>query len=342
MEASMPKRCNAPKILLTAQFNGNINGQINYSMKPIFTQITVWLLLLASIPTIAQERHVSGTVLDQQGTPIPGASVLVKGTTTGTVTDANGNFSLNAEPNSVLVIQFIGYEAQEIPVGNLSNINVTLQESVTQLEGVVVTALGLTREEESLGYSVSQVGGEQINNVQTNNWMSTLNGRVAGLTMNSASSGPISSMRVTLRGDQSLNYGANEALFVVDGVPIRSGTTATSSSSSYTNGGADFPVDYGNGASDINPQDIESISVLKGPSATALYGSRAANGAIIITTKKGRTKKGVGVTVNSQVVFEKAGYWPDFQKEYGSGGDMGQSEYNFWTLDPSLVGGSTD
>ncbi|HET7179500.1 MAG TPA: carboxypeptidase-like regulatory domain-containing protein, partial [Chryseosolibacter sp.] len=147
-------------------------------MKPISTLIVVWLLLLASIQTIAQERHVSGTVLDPHGTPIPGASIIVKGTTTGTVTDANGNFTLNADPSSVLVIQFIGYERQEIPVGNLSNINVTLQESVTELEGVVVTALGLTREEESLGYSVSQVDGEQITNVQSNNWMSTLNGRV--------------------------------------------------------------------------------------------------------------------------------------------------------------------
>jgi TonB-linked outer membrane protein, SusC/RagA family len=169
-----------------------------------------------------------------------------------------------------------------------------------------------------------------------------MNGRVAGLTMNSANSGPISSMRVTLRGDNSLKYGQNEALFVIDGIPVRSGTTATSSSSSYTNSGADFPVDYGNGASDLNPEDIETITVLKGPAATALYGSRAGNGAIIITTKSGRTKKGIGVTVNSTVAFDKAGYWPDFQKEYGSGTDMGQNEYNFWTLDPSLVGGATD
>ncbi|MCK7536494.1 MAG: TonB-dependent receptor plug domain-containing protein [Marinilabiliales bacterium] len=130
-------------------------------------------------------------------------------------------------------------------------------------------------------------------------------------------------MRVTLRGDQSLNYGSNEALFVVDGVPVRSGTTATSSSSPYTNSGSDFPVDFGNGASDINPDDIESVSVLKGPAATALYGSRAANGAIVITTKSGRTSKGIGVTVNSSYVVESPGYWPDFQTKYGSGTDMG-------------------
>ncbi len=165
-----------------------------------------------------------------------------------------------------------------------------------------------------------------------------MSGKVAGLTFNSASSGPISSMRVTLRGDASLSYGANEALFVVDGVPIRSGTTATSSSSSYTNSGSDFPVDFGNGASDLNPEDIESVSVLKGPAATALYGSRAANGAIVITTKSGRKTKGIGVTLNSSVVVERPGYWPDFQTQFGSGSDMGLNEYNFWTLDPSLVG----
>jgi TonB-dependent SusC/RagA subfamily outer membrane receptor len=160
--------------------------------------------------------------------------------------------------------------------------------------------------------------------------------------MNSASTGPINSQRVTLRGDHSLNFGANEALFVIDGVPIRSGTKATTSSSSYTNAGGDFPVDYGNGASDLNPEDIETLTVLKGPAASALYGQRGANGVIIITTKSGRKKKGIGVSVSSTVTFEKAGYWPSFQKEYGSGTDMGQNEYNFWTLDPSLVGGATD
>lgn len=311
-------------------------------MKQITTLITVWSLLLASIQTMAQERVVRGTVLDQSQTPIPGASVMIKGTTTGTTTNVDGTFSVNAGADDVLVIQFIGYTPQEIPVGNQTNIDVTLEESVTELESVVVTALGLSREEQSLGYAVSKVDKEAITQVQTNNWLSTMNGRVAGLTLNGANSGPINSMRVTLRGDHSLNYGHNEALFVIDGIPVRSGTTATTSSSSYTNSGADFPVDYGNGASDLNPQDIESVSVLKGPAATALYGSRAANGAIVITTKSGRKGKGVGVTINSTVAFENADYWPDFQTQYGSGGDMGENEYNFWTLDPSLVGGATD
>lgn len=306
------------------------------------THAVLWLGI--TLPAMAQQV-VKGTVLDKNNgqTPVAGATIVLKGTNVGTMTDADGAFSINVpDGNAVLVIQFLGFISQEITVGNQSVITVLLEDDVTQLSEVVVTALGITREEESLGYSVTKVGNEDITKAQSNNWLSNLNGRVAGLVMNSANTGPISSMRVTLRGDHSLNYGNNEALFVIDGIPVRSGTTATTSSSSYTNSGADFPVDYGNGASDLNPEDIATVTVLKGPAATALYGSRAANGAIVITTKSGRKNKGIGVSISSTVVFEKAGYWPDFQKQYGSGDDMGQREYNFWTLDPSLVGGATD
>lgn len=300
------------------------------------------LLLWVAIPAMAQNREVRGTVFDADGkTPVIGASVVLKGTTTGTSTNNNGEYLIRVSgENPVLIYQFLGYVKQEITVGNRSVVNVTLVEDAVQLEGVVVTALGLTREQKSLGYAVTKVDNEEITQVLTRNWLNGMSGKVAGLTMNGASSGPIGSMRVTLRGDQSLNYGNNEALFVVDGVPIRSGSTATSSSSSYTNSGGDFPVDFGNGASDLNPEDIESVSVLKGPAATALYGSRAANGAIVITTKSGRKTKGIGVTVTSSVAVESAGYWPDFQTEYGSGGDMGLNEYCFWTLNPGLVGTS--
>jgi TonB-linked SusC/RagA family outer membrane protein len=298
------------------------------------------LMALVMLPVMGQERQVTGTVFEPDGaTPVFGATVVLKGTTTGTSTDSRGAYSIRVTgAGAVLEFQFLGYVKQEITVGDRSVINVTLQEEAIEVSAVVVTALGITREEKSLGYAVSKVGSEELTNVVSTNWLSGMAGKVAGLTFNSASSGPISSMRVTLRGDASLKYGSNEALFVIDGVPVRSGTTATSSSSSYTNSGSDFPVDYGNGASDFNPEDIESVSVLKGPAATALYGSRAANGAVIITTKSGRKSKGIGVTVNSSVVMERAGYWPDFQTQYGSGSDMGLNEYNFWTLDPSLVG----
>ncbi len=302
--------------------------------------LATFLMALVMLPVMAQERQVTGTVYEPDGvTPVLGATVVLKGTTTGTSTDARGAYSIRVTgTNPVLEIQFLGYIKQEIPVGNQGVINVTLQEEAIEVSAVVVTALGLTREEKSLGYAVSKVESEELTQVVSSNWLSGMSGKVAGLTFNTASSGPISSMRVTLRGDASLSYGANEALFVVDGVPIRSGTTATSSSSSYTNSGSDFPVDFGNGASDLNPEDIESVSVLKGPAATALYGSRAANGAIVITTKSGRKTKGIGVTLNSSVVVERPGYWPDFQTQFGSGSDMGLNEYNFWTLDPSLVG----
>lgn len=299
-----------------------------------------FLMTLVMLPVKAQERQVTGTVLEPDGvTPIFGATVVLKGTATGTSTDSKGVYTLRVTgANPVLEIQFLGYVKQEIPVSDRSVINVTLQEEAIEVSAVVVTALGLTREEKSLGYAVTKVGSEELTQVVTSNWLNGMTGKVAGLTLNGAGTGPIASMRVTLRGDQSLNYGSNEALFVVDGVPVRSSTTATSSSSPYTNSGSDFPVDFGNGASDINPEDIESVSVLKGPAATALYGSRAANGAIVITTKSGRTSKGIGVTVNSSYVVESPGYWPDFQTQYGSGTDMGLDEFNFWTLDPSLVG----
>jgi TonB-linked SusC/RagA family outer membrane protein len=302
--------------------------------------LATFLMALVMLPVMAQERQVTGTVFEPDGvTPILGATVVLKGTATGTSTDARGAYSIRVSgANPVLVFQFLGYVMQEIPVGSQSVINVTLQEEAIEVSAVVVTALGLTREEKSLGYAVTKVNNEELTQVVNSNWLSGMSGKVAGLTAVGASTGPISSMRVTLRGDQSLNYGANEALFIVDGVPVRSGTTATSSSSPYTNSGSDFPVDFGNGASDINPEDIESVSILKGPAATALYGSRAANGAIVITTKSGRKDKGIGVTVNSSVVVERAGYWPDFQTKFGSGSDMGLEEYNFWTLDPSLVG----
>lgn len=298
------------------------------------------LLFLVTLPIMAQNKEVQGTVFQSDGkTGIIGASVFVKGTTNGTITGADGRYKIKISGDApVLVFQFLGYQKQEIPVKNQSLINVVLKEDAIELQGVIVTALGLTRKEKSLGYAISKVDNEDLTRAASRNWLNGMSGKVAGLSMTGASSGPIGSVRVSLRGDRSLKYGSNEALFVVDGVPIRSGTTATTSSSSYTNSGSDFPVDFGNGASDLNPDDIESVSVLKGPAAAALYGSLASNGAIVITTKSGRKDKGIGVTINSSVVIEQAGYWPNFQTQYGSGSDMGLNEYNFWTLTSAQTG----
>lgn len=303
-----------------------------------------FLLFLVTLPIMAQNKEVQGTVFEKDGrTAIMGASVFIKGTTIGTVTDINGQYKIKISGVApVLVFQFIGYQKQEIQVKDQSVINIVMKEDAIELEGVIVTALGLTRAQKSLGYAITKVDNEELTQAASRNWLNGMSGKVSGLSMTGASSGPIGSMRVSLRGDRSLKYGSNEALFVVDGIPIRSGTTATSSSSSYTNSGSDFPVDFGNGASDLNPDDIESVSVLKGPAAAALYGSLASNGAIVITTKSGRKDKGIGVTINSSVVVEQAGYWPNFQTEYGSGGDMGLNEYNFWTLTSAQTGSAVN
>lgn len=203
-------------------------------------------------------------------------------------------------------------------------------DSKHTLQNVVVTALGISRKEKSLGYSVKKVDSEVVNSTVSGNWMDNLSGKVAGLNMIGAGMGPLGSTRITLRGDNSLNYGNNSALIVVDGVPVTSDSGVTGSGSNYAN--SDAPVDYGNGLSDLNPDDIESVTVLKGAAATALYGSMAGNGAIVITTKAGNVKKGLGVTVNSSLTLDRAGYWPDFQKEYGPGNDGGMSEFCFWNL----------
>jgi len=291
-----------------------------------------------ALQTWAQQTIIKGTVFESDGkTPVIGCVITAKGTTRGGVaSDLEGSYSIKASEGETLEFACVGYKKQSVTVGKQAVIDVKLELSVHELGEMVVTALGITRDQKSLGYAVTKVGNEDMTKALSNNWLNGMSGKVAGLNFSGASSGPIGSVRVTLRGDRSLNYGKNEALFVVDGVPIKSDMTASTSNSSYT--GGDNPVDFGNGASDLNPDDIESVSVLKGPAATALYGSRAANGAIVITTKSGSSTKGIGISYNSSVVFEDAGYWPNFQKEYGSGSDLGLNEYCFWTLDQSLTG----
>ncbi|MBD0824934.1 SusC/RagA family TonB-linked outer membrane protein [Aestuariibaculum marinum] len=285
--------------------------------------------------TTSKKVKVSGEVKDIQGMPLIGVNVLIKGSQAGVLTDFDGRYTLSVPKNSTLVYTYMGMQDAEKAVNSGGAINVTMEEDVVAIDEVVVTALNISREEKSLGYSVAKVESEEITKTVSGNWLNSLNGKVAGLTFASANSGPSSSIRVTLRGDQSLNYGSNEALFVIDGVPVSSGTTATRSVSNYAQ--ADAPVDYGDGMSDINPDDIESVSVLKGPSAAALYGSRAANGVIMITTKSGRKNKGLGISVNSSVTFEQAGYFPDFQTQYGNGSDMGLNEYSLWNISEEMA-----
>jgi TonB-linked SusC/RagA family outer membrane protein len=281
------------------------------------------LLLLASALSWSQEKNITGIVRNADDRSVlPGASIQIKGTNKVTVTDSKGAYSIQARNNQVIVVSIVGFKAIEKPVGGQTTINFELTPSSTEMEDVVVTALGISRQQKALGYSVQQVSGEELTDARSNNWSSALSGKVAGLQLLSAGSGPVNSTRITLRGDVSLNPNNNNALIVVDGVPMSNkNATGSGVTNAYQAGsGNDVPIDFGNNINDINPDDIESITVLKGAGATALYGSRASNGALIITTKSGSKKnQGIGVTVNSNASINTVLKWPDYQYEYGQG-----------------------
>ncbi|QNH63464.1 SusC/RagA family TonB-linked outer membrane protein [Hymenobacter sediminicola] len=278
-------------------------------------------VLLLSSSAFAQSQTISGSVTDDQGQALPGATVVVKGTTNGTSTDAQGAYTISAPSDAVLLVTYIGFLTREVPVEGKTQLNLRLTPDAKQLNEVVVTALGIKREQKALGYATQTIGGDALLEARPNNFSQALSGKVAGLNLISSGSGPVNSTRISLRGDNSLNPNGNNALIVLDGVPMNSGLTSSGVGSAYGAGsGNDVPVDFGNGIADINPDDIASITVLKGASATALYGSRAANGALIITTKTGsRKKKGLGVTVNSNYSVNTVLQWPEYQYEYGQG-----------------------
>ncbi|MEX0359526.1 MAG: SusC/RagA family TonB-linked outer membrane protein [Allomuricauda sp.] len=285
-----------------------MNRKIHY-----FLLLVSFLCLQA---TMAQEKRISGNVTDSgTGEPVPGINVVEKGTRNGTSTDFDGNYTIAVSNDAaILVFSAIGYTEQEIAVGQQTTINVTLGEDVESLDEVVVTALGLSREKKSLGYSVTELSGDAVSTVKESNVASSLAGKVAGVVVSKSTSGVGGGTRVVIRGNNSLN-GNNQPLYVVDGIPIDNSTLGTA-------GAGEFSVpDLGNGISDINPDDIESISVLKGPNAAALYGSRAANGAIIITTKKGTLNRGLGINYTASVTFEDPLVLPKYQNEYGRGTD---------------------
>ena len=258
--------------------------------------LTLFIALLVQI-SFAQDRVVTGVVSDNSGLPIPGVNVLVKGTTSGTQTDFDGKFSIKAAPTQTLVFNFVGMKSQEIAASS-STINVKMKDDAVELEGVVVTALGVKREKKSLGYATQEVKGSDLNAGGTGgNILNDLSGKVAGVQVrrNNNFGG---STDVVGRGIRNLT-GGNQMLIVIDGIPVNNSNT---NSNSQRNGrGTSF--DYGSTASDINPADIESVNVLKGPAASALYGYQAGNGVLMITTKKGKSgKKGIGVTISSEVI----------------------------------------
>ncbi|TSE07312.1 SusC/RagA family TonB-linked outer membrane protein [Aquimarina algiphila] len=282
----------------------------------MYNKLLVFLVFVSFVgfqTILAQDSTVSGTISDEKGgTPIPGVNVIVKGTSVGVLSDFDGNYSIKLpKSDAILVFSSLGFETKEIAVNGQTTINVSLSVGTEQLDEVVVTALGIERNRKTLGYSVTQLQGEAISEVKTPNALNALQGKVAGVNITPPSTGAAGSSRVVIRGASSLS-GANQPLYVVDGVTIDN--TQLGAASEW--GGADF----GDGISSINPDDIESVSVLKGGAAGALYGSRASGGVIIITTKNGRKQKGLGVEYSSQITFEKINpNIRDFQETYGQG-----------------------
>jgi TonB-linked SusC/RagA family outer membrane protein len=268
--------------------------------------------------TFAQERAVSGTVSDNAGMPLPGVSVLVKGTKSGTQTDFDGKFSIKASSSQVLVFSYIGMKTQEIAASS-SVINVKLNGDANELEAVVVTtALGIKREKKSLGYATQEVKGADLTSgAASGNFVNELSGQAAGVQVkrNNNFGGSTS---IVSRGIKNLT-GSNQMLIVIDGVPMNNNTTNSNQGSQSTGRGTTY--DYGNSAMDINPDDIDNVNILKGAAASALYGYQAGNGVVMITTKKGKAKKGMGITVSSEFTtgsIDKSTF-PKFQKQYGAG-----------------------
>lgn len=268
--------------------------------------------MLCGTAAFAQNVTVKGKILDNEGQPLPGAAAMIVGTTQGTISDENGDFSFEAGTGSVIEFSCLGFVTQSVTVGGDMELTITLQPDTELLDEVVVTALGITREEKTLGYALQEVGGEDLLSARETNIANALTGKIAGVQIIRSSGGPGSSSKIQLRGNNSLT-GLNQPLIVVDGVPMDNFIGA--SNNDFWNPSADM----GNGLQDINPEDVESMSVLKGASAAALYGSRAGNGVILITTKKGRKNEGIGITVSQTVSATSTFMRPDYQTTYGQG-----------------------
>lgn len=306
--------------------------QNSYSKLLKLNYATIRLLLIvlttgifSSLSAQAQQNDITvkGIIVDStDGIGLAGVSITNENGRSVGSTNAEGYFNLNIPSGTSLSFSMIGYTRQTRKFQeNENNIRITLEQANSVLNEVVVTALGIKREQKALGFATQTLKENALNDARSNNWVGALSGKVAGLNIVSPGSGPLNSTKIILRGETSMNTDNNGALIVIDGVPVGGGLTSSGVSNAYGAGsGNDVPVDFGNGISDINPDDIESVTVLKGASASALYGSRAANGALIITTKSGvKRNKGIGVTLNSNYSLNDILRWPDFQHEYGQG-----------------------
>ncbi|MDP4819689.1 MAG: SusC/RagA family TonB-linked outer membrane protein [Saprospiraceae bacterium] len=296
--------------------------------KPILQKALILLCFLVSGAGVyGQAGMVTGVVSSEDGEPLIGANVLVKGTSRGTVTDLDGKFSVEVSAGDILLVSFTGFENLELEASPGQDLQITLRQG-TLLNEVVVTALGISREKKALGYAVQEVGSTQILEAKQNNVVNALQGQVAGVLINSSGGGPGESARIIIRGVNSLDPSANnEPLFVIDGIPV--------SNSTFTIGGGSAR-NISNRLADINPDDIENISVLKGGAATALYGLRAANGAVIITTKKGKSGK-IRVEVSSTYGTEEVNKFPETQRLYTQGYADVYDPNSFWpTWGPTI------
>ncbi|MEN9918265.1 MAG: hypothetical protein RL662_701 [Bacteroidota bacterium] len=287
------------------------------------------LMCLLALQVSAQNRQLKGTVVDVQGEPLIGASVQSVGGQGGTMTDIDGNFSLSVSNEiKAIDVNYLGYKSQRVNVVGKTEVKITLDEDKQVLSEVVVTALGIKRDKKALGYQVQDVSGEALSKVQSVSPLAALSGTISGLNVSSSGTGPGGSVKVQLRGANSIS-GNNEPLYVIDGVPL---------DNSGLNDGAGRGFDYGNAANNINPDDIENISVLKGGAAAALYGSRGQNGVIMITTKQGKKGGKLEVSLKSSFTFSNPMSYPELQNDYaqGSGGKHTMSEVGSWG--PKMTG----
>ena len=278
----------------------------------LLSRVTLMLLFLISVPAMAQNLTVRGKIIDENGEPLPGAGIVIEGTTTGTTTDSDGNFTITVKPNAVLVASFIGFEPTSLKIGTSApaNLKITLKEDRNLLNEVVVTALGLPKQAKSVGYATTRVSTDEIERTNSINPVNALQGKVAGLQINTGgASGITSSSAITIRGAKSVDKN-NSPIFVIDGMIIQEAITGNLAG-----------TDWGSQLKNLNPADYESVTVLKGAAATALYGSRGANGAIVIVSKGGKYgKQGLGVEVNQTVEITDVYKSPvDLQNVYGAG-----------------------
>lgn len=284
-------------------------------MKRILLRLLICLALPGSAVWAQESRTITGKVTStEDGAPVPGVNILHEGTTNGTVTDSQGNYTITiSPPTGNLVFSFIGFQTVTMSVEGRTTIDVQLEVDAEQLTEVVVTALGIRRETKALGYSVQELKGENLTRAKETNIVNSLQGKIAGVQVQGNQGALGGSSRILIRGSRSI-ANENQPLFVVDGVPL---DNSNFNSADVQRGSGGY--DYGNAAQDINPEDVESMTVLKGPSAAALYGNRAANGVIIITTKKGSARRGIGVDVSTDFQWQDILVLPDYQNSYGGG-----------------------